>query len=392
VERLNSMTSYPRLFIGIAASSGSSGQISQITLPLIVGATLVGLGLDEQGAGLLSSVELVTVALVAFAIAPKMGVWPRRRIALGGAGIAILAHAFSTMAPPLVPLVAARVMAGVGAGMMVAAGNACIANAENPDRLASLVIVWTGFIHLVTLNLMPIFVDQWSYVGAYGFEAAFIALMLPLMFLLPQHALDGGGRESHQDRFPLGAALAVVVIVGIFFARETALWAFSQQIGLRTGLTNQQVGTVLGLTGALGILGAVAAATIGTRYGRMKPMIAGLFMNAVLSFWISQTSDPVIFAVAEVVYHAALFFTVPYLFGMAAELDRHGRLVAMAGGSILLGGSLGPAIGGALISWQGYSAIGGFIIIAMTVVTMFAWRLQRRLEGKPESRWAWKRD
>jgi MFS family permease len=152
------------------------------------------------------------------------------------------------------------------------------------------------------------------------------------------------------------------------------------------------VGTVLGLTGALGILGAVAAATIGTRYGRMKPMIAGLFMNAVLSFWISQTSDPVIFAVAEVVYHAALFFTVPYLFGMAAELDRHGRLVAMAGGSILLGGSLGPAIGGALISWQGYSAIGGFIIIAMTVVTMFAWRLQRRLEGKPESRWAWKRD
>lgn len=386
------MSSHLRLFIGIATSSGSSGQISQITLPLIVGATLVGLNLDEQGAGLLSSVELVTIALVSFAFAPKMGVWPRRSIALFGACITILAHAFSAKAPMLIPLVACRVVAGIGAGMMVAAGNACIANADNPDRLASLVIVWTGFIHLVTLNLMPIFIDRWSYSGAYGFEAAFIMLMLPLMFLLPQHAPDRGGEDSHQTSFPLSAAIAVIVIVGIFFARETALWAFSQQIGLRTGLTNQQVGTVLGLTGALGLLGAASAAAISTRYGRMKPMIIGLCLNTVLSFWISQTSDPAIFAVAEVVYHAALFFTVPYLFGMAAELDRHGRLVAVAGGSILLGGSLGPAIGGALISWQGYPAIGGFIIVAMAVVTIVAWRLQRRLDSEPESRPAWNRD
>ncbi len=373
-----------RLLFGVAASSGSSGQLSQITLPLLVGAAVVGLGMDEQAAGLLSSVELVTVALVSFVIAPQMGVWPRRNVALIGAGLAILGHACSTFAPLVLPLVAARILAGFGAGMMVAAGNACIANAENPDRLASLVIVSMCLVQLVTLNLMPVFVERWSYAGAYGFEAVFILLMVPLIFMLPQYRPAPDGPESHRRGFPVGAAIAIAVIVGLFSAREAALWAFSQPIGVRTGLSNQQVGTVLGITGALGILGAVTAAVLGTRYGRMKPMIVGLFMNAVLSFWISQTNDPVVFSIVEIVYHAFLFFTTPYLFGMAAELDGLGRLVAVAGGSILLGGALGPAIGGLLISWQGYTAIGGFILLAMAVVTTLAWRLQRHLDqGAP---------
>ena len=71
---------------------------------------------------------------------------------------------------------------------------------------------------------------------------------------------------------------------------------------------------------------------------------------------------------------------------MAAELDRLGRLVAVAGGSILLGGALGPAIGGMLISWRGYTAIGGFILLAMAAVTTLAWRLQRHLDrGAPSA-------
>ncbi len=375
-----------RLLLGIAASSGSSGQLSQITLPLLVGAAVVGLGMDEQGAGLLSSVELITVALVSFMIAPQMGVWPRRNVALIGAGLAILGHAGSTVAPLLLPLALARILAGFGAGMMVAAGNACIANAENPDRLASLVIVSMCVVQLVTLNLMPVFVERWSYAGAYGFEAVFVLLMMPLILLLPQYRPVRDGPESGRRGFPVAAATAIAVIVGLFSAREAALWAFSQQIGVRTGLSNQQVGTVLGITGALGILGAVAAAALGTRYGRMKPLIVGLVMNAVLSFWISQTNDPVVFSIVEIVYHAFLFFTVPYLFGMAAELDSFGRLVAVAGGSILLGGALGPAIGGILISWQGYTAIGGFILLAMAAVTTLAWRLQRHLDrGAPSA-------
>ncbi len=368
------------MFIGIAASSGTSGQLSQITLPLLVGATIIGLGLDEQNAGLLSSAELITVALVSFALAPKMGVWPRRTLAMSGACIAILGHGLSTIVSPFLPLVAVRVLAGFGAGMMVAAGNASIANADNPDRLASLTIVAMGFVQLVTLNIMPSIIEKWSYSGAYGFEALFILLLVPLMLMLPQHRGETPGQQSHQDEFPLAAAIAIMIIVGLFSARESALWAFSLQIGARTGLSNQQVSSVLGLTGALGLLGAAGAAVLGTRVGRMKPMMIGLFLNAVLSFWVSQTNDPVVFTVVEIVYHAFLFFTVPYLFGMAAELDRHGRLVPIVGGSILMGGAIGPAIGGTLIAWQGYPSIGGFILLAMTVVMVLAWRLQSRLD------------
>lgn len=121
-----------RLLFGVAASSGSSGQLSQITLPLLVGAAVVGLGMDEQAAGLLSSVELVTVALVSFVIAPQMGVWPRRNVALIGAGLAILGHACSTFAPLVLPLVA------------VAGGSILLGGALGP-AIGGLLISWQGY-------------------------------------------------------------------------------------------------------------------------------------------------------------------------------------------------------------------------------------------------------
>ncbi|MFD2645396.1 hypothetical protein [Pseudomonas japonica] len=59
-----------------------------------------------------------------------------------------------------------------------------------------------------------------------------------------------------------------------------------------------------------------------------------------------------------------------YLTGLAAELDREGRVVAAAGSFLSLGLAVGPAISGGLIS------LGGFTLaawgIAVTVVLTLA--------------------
>ena len=65
-----------RLLTGISTSSGVSAQLSQICLPLLVSALIIGLNMDEQIAGLICSIELVTIAIVSFCLAPKINIWP----------------------------------------------------------------------------------------------------------------------------------------------------------------------------------------------------------------------------------------------------------------------------------------------------------------------------
>lgn len=369
-----------RLFTGIAAASGTSAQLSQIALPLLVSSLIVGLNLSEQNAGLLCSIELVTVALASFALAPRISAWSPRHVAIIGACIAITGHVLSGMVDEFQSLVFLRVLAGAGAGAMLATGNACVASSRNPDRLFSLVLVVTGLAHLVVLNLMPPFVTKWSYSGAFAFEAVFIALLMPLMLLLPRRGHASTRQESTPDKFPLLPAIAIVLIIGLFFTRETALWAFSQEIGLRTGLSYQQVGSILGIAGLAAILGAGIAAIVGTRFGRLTPMLLGLVINTVIPFIISQTSNSLVFTVCQISYHLGLFFTVPYLFGMAAKLDPKGRLMAVGGGALVLGGATGPGAAGLLISWGGYYALGGFIIVSMTLVTIMAVLMNAHIE------------
>ena len=366
----------PGVFLGTAATSGAGGTVSLIMSPLLISALISGLDLSEKSAGFIATSEFLTIAFVSFLIAPKMGVWPRRSTALCGALIAIVGHACSAFAVDVGSLTIARMVAGIGAGMMLAAGNAVVASANNPDKLYSILMIVTGAAHLLLLGLGPIFTTRWSYPGAYGIEVVFLLCLLPFVWLLPQHRdADASGalkaEDSHQP-FPLGSAIMICLAMTIFFARDSALWGFSQEIGRRTGMEDQTIGAVLGLTGFIGLLGAVAVAILNVRYGRLLPMISGLAVLTILSLGICLTSNAVVFSFGIVFWQAATFFTAPYIFGIAAELDPQGRVIAACGGCLLLGASLGPVIAGTLMDLGGYNAVAIFIGVAMLAAMVLA--------------------
>ena len=64
---------------------------------------------------------------------------------------------------------------------------------------------------------------------------------------------------------------AVAVMVGMFAfeAGQSGVFTFIDQIGIQAGLDADQRGTVLGATSFMGMAGAVLAAWLGTRFGRV---------------------------------------------------------------------------------------------------------------------------
>ncbi len=370
------------LYLATSIAAGAVGPQSVVIAPLLVSALISGMHLPGNIAGLIMSAELMSVAIASFVIAPKMATFSRRTVVVAGSFIAIAGYVSSMFVMDTSLLFLTRSVAGAGAGLVLAGGNACVAFARDPDRLYSLVILMTGLTHLLLLVLGPLFINHWSYSGAGGMQAVFVLLLLPILFLIPRHSPIEINTSATADvpSYSRPAALAICVAVILFFAHNGAVWSFSQEIGRRTGLTDQQIGLILGLTGFICLLGAVGASVLSTKYGRLRPLLAGIIICLILAVSITLTNNPIVYTVCQAFYQAAIFFTVPYLFGLAAKLDSLGRVVAAAGGGLMFGSALGPAIAGFLIGLGGYVLVALFILVSLIIVTFLSLAVDRHVE------------
>ena len=133
----------------VAAFAGWAGS------PIVVGALVDGLGISEGAAATLAAAELTSLAVTALLSAGLVAHRSRRAVGLTGIGLALFGHALSALTPGYATLVILRSVAGVGEGLVLAAGNAAAAGARNPDRIFAAVTVMTGLAAAIELTLLP---------------------------------------------------------------------------------------------------------------------------------------------------------------------------------------------------------------------------------------------
>ena len=107
------------------------------TSPFVIGGLIVGLSLNEASAGFILTTELLAMGIAALCVAPFMAILSRRWLAIGATILIAASNAFavSDLAANITILIIVRVVAGVGAGMVLATANAAIAAASSPARL-----------------------------------------------------------------------------------------------------------------------------------------------------------------------------------------------------------------------------------------------------------------
>ena len=207
--------------------------------------------------------------------------------------------------------------------------------------------------------------------AVFYFLAAAIIVAFPLMALISDHASPARSQAAldtpARERRNLSGVL-IVVITTLFFLGNGAAWAMSGQMAQRAGLPLDQLGRLLGLIVAVGTLGLLLAATLGTRYGRLLPLVVSITLNALGIFGMAYVSGAPAYIACLLLFDITFLFIHPYLLGIASDLTRTGKWVVASSSAGMVGFGVAPAIAGVLVSQFGMAGVGWLAVLAAALV------------------------
>ena len=98
-----------------------------------------------------------------------------------------------------------------------------------------------------------------------------------------------------------------------------------------------------------------------------------LFPNVLAAVWEKRLNPKVPYAVAGSLFVAVMLFTHVFGFGLLARLDTTGRALAATPAIMMSGGAIGPVLGGTLVKYSSYQALGAAaIVMGIAALVCFA--------------------
>lgn len=330
------------LFLAALAAQVMSLLTLQFT-PLLMSGFMSGLKVGGAEAGFLLMLEFGALGLTSLASAMVRLPWSPRQMLIGGALVATAAHAVSLAMLPLPAISALRLIAGIGEGLAYATCLSMVAvSFRDPDRIFALLQTVSAGIMAFGFGIGGALTEAHAHRGLLGLVIAASIALLPLMFLTPRAlrfpAPEGGGLSISGS----GGGLIVVLAMLLYMLASAGLYAVTDLLAARVGMSTTQSGWVLSIAAALGLLGAGFAAWLGLRVGRLSPLLGSLGLYLIVGVILCFSHDPMTFSIGLIATVWLYYFSLPYIFGLASAVDPTGRCAAATGATYLAGYTLGP--------------------------------------------------
>ncbi|MEK2475519.1 MFS transporter [Streptomyces noursei] len=304
--------------------------------------------------------QLVTVFTLAYAISAPLvagllsGVRPRLLI-LAALAVFTLGNGLTALAPSLGALLAARVVAGAGAGVYSALSTAAAAALVPEEKRGRALALVMGGMSAGTVLGVPIGVLLAEHTGwraTLWLVTALGAVALGgLAVLLPQ--VPAGPAVPVRARLTAIADRAVAPVVAVSFLAAVAslgLYTYLAPVLAAAGGVHE-VAPYLWAWGAGGVLGSVLAGPLVDRTGRVR-LLAGVILLVVA---VAQALLPTLAAVALPGAVVALLawgaagwaFQVPQQHRLLRASAQRGTVaLALNNSALYLGSAVGSALGG----------------------------------------------
>ena len=330
--------------------------------PVLIGSMVELLEFTDAQAGYVVSAELAGMSLAALPAlywAPRVN-W---RVALLLALCAVIVGNFVSAAfVDFYSLVTMRFLVGLAGGSAMAICLATIGLTRDPDRTFGLWV--TGQLRFGAIGLFVL--PRTLSVTGYGFIYIVIAIMITgLLFLLrflPQYGHPVSKADSprlpdarHFSGLVLGTGGLLAIFV--FYVGQYGIWAYLDRMGAAAGLQQETIGEALSLATIIGVMGALSAAVLSARYGRLLPIAVGSGISICAMGLLLDGFGFYRYVLATCIFSFTFNFILPYLMACVASIDDTGRLIILSNMSSGAGLAAGPALAAVLQVSFGYTAV-----------------------------------
>lgn len=351
-----------------------AGMVDLVALPVWVGTLISAYGFDPQQAGGLATLFLVGAVVSSLSLAPRFNRLNRKLIAASGFAAAGIAFALASLQTTVTMMAVFHLLAGLSAGSALSVTHGTIGRAANPHRLFALVGLALGIFAIVFLGATP------NLVAAFGGAALFrvfavvmavAAIVSLLMFPKPDHIQGPDFDIAHPRLSP--AVWASVIGISLMALNQAMVFSFFERIGSDRGYGVEAVTAILIALGFVNLVPAPLAAFLEKKITAEKVVLAGPVFQVALALIITMVAVFPAYAGAGVVFVAVMIFTHTFAFGLLSRLDPSGRALAATPAMLMVGAAIGPILGGTLVKFSGYPAIGvAAILVAGLAVFSFS--------------------
>ena len=364
-----------------ACLMSSAGAIVYLISPVLVGSAIDSLGLTNDQAGLLiasyfAGYTIITISAVAWLHKVNM------RTAAWLSSLAFIASlVIGTSVSSLAGAMLTMLVGGAGAGMLYGISITIISQSDDPDRYFGFALASQLLLGSALLFAGPAYIGpNWGYSGILAATAVFVALMSLVIPWAPRAISSLGTDEKGAEQsVPVASILTGIGAVLVWFTGYSGIYAFIERIGVEGGLTGHQIGLVLSLTILTGLAGALGAAWMGDRFGKIKPHLIGAIGAIVTVVLLLDGPELIRYSFAIVCLTLSINFWLAYMLGGVAAIDTSGRFAVLVTAALGVGATIGPAIAGGLIANSNYLPMLAFSLVAIMIGLAIIVSVLRRL-------------
>jgi MFS transporter, DHA1 family, inner membrane transport protein len=350
------------------------GALTMLMTPAFIAGYLSSGRLSNTEASTLTSVELagmtVAVILTSFVIARV----DRRACLAAGLLIAALGHLASILVVSYPVLVVVRTLAGVGVGIAYTVAVAALSATRLPDRNFGIAITSNQLSVTLLLALLSwLGLDQ-GYRVVIGVVLGFTLLMglgvgwFPRGAPLRAAANAGMGTQASSSTLP-----GVLGLVGmfLFLVAVGEVWPIVGPIAQSHGIGSAAVGSALAIAGLAGISAGLLVSLIGSRFGRLVPLIVGTvgLACAMLTLLIASDGKSLVMSTSLIMFF--WIFSIQYYLGSQSALDPSGRLAVLSSAMMPFGLAAGQAMANSMTASTAYSStiMGSAVTFGLALAT-----------------------
>ena len=347
---------------GVLLVGHAAGMLDLVSMPLWVGILIQFRHMSALQAGLLITAYMTGVFFTSVALAPRFDRLPARAIAIAGFVLGALAFLAIVQVDGFATLLSVHFVAGIGAGSALSMVHGTISRSREPHRVFAIANFGVAIFSIVFFTTVPAAVQRnpdilfyvLSGLLVFGAAAAAIAFPKPPAEIVERFRQATGGNTGS-----LRIAL-ILAFVGVTLqsAGQGEIYAFLERIGAWRGFSAASIGNMLAVSGLLNLIAPIAAALLENVVPRIRAICIGLCIHACFAALASNSPVFLTYAAGGSLLVFMSIFNHTFMFGAISKLDPSGRTASSTPAMLMLGAAVGPALGGAVAQFIGFSAIG----------------------------------